>query len=273
MTSLKDSLSEILKPAELAKLSRSYDIVGTIALIDVPDSLMHHAKIIGDAVLKTHKRLTTVLRKSAHEGEFRTHNLELLAGEDIRETLVNESGCSFLVDVEKVYFSVRLSTERERLARVITPGESVLVLFSGAAPYVIVLAKHSLAAKIVGVEKNPEGHKYGLENIRRNKVKNATLYCADAAKLSIIEERYDRIIMPAPANARDFIGSALGVAKPRVFMHVYLFAQEHELPLIFHEITNLCLNEGYKASQFHAVKTGRPAPYTFRYCIDFLAER
>ena len=171
---------------------------------------------IAAAVLDAHPNVSTVLKKNGkHDGEFRTQSYTCIAGIDTRETLVKESGCALLVDVERVYFSVRSSTERLRIASLIAPGENVLVLFSGAAPFVVRIAKHSVASLVVGIEKNPTGHEYGLENIRRNKVKNATLYCADCANLSFLEERFDRIVMPLPASSEKFIAPALMAAADR----------------------------------------------------------
>ena len=63
------------------------------------------------------------IRSSDVEGDFRTRNLEILAGEDNTETEYKEFGCKFTVDVENAFFSPRLSTERERIANLIQDGE------------------------------------------------------------------------------------------------------------------------------------------------------
>ena len=66
---------------------------------------------------------------SAVEGDFRTRNLEILAGEDNTRTEYKEFGCKFIVDVENAFFSPRLSTERERIANVIQEGEVMTNMF------------------------------------------------------------------------------------------------------------------------------------------------
>lgn len=266
---LDEALAAVLTPEEHEALVKSYDVVGSIAIIHVPPALVAKESAIAAVILSTHKHIKTVLKRAEkHDGEFRTQALRYVSGEDTRETLVVESGCKMLVNVETVYFSVRLSTERLRLARMIQPAEHVLVLFSGAAPYVVIFAKHSLAEKIVGVEKNPVGHTYGVENLRLNKIKHAVLYNADCNDLSFLRETFDRIIMPAPLNAIDFLTQALSVAKDTSHIHCYCFGQEHELPLLLDTIKARCHDASFVASVLSAVKAGQHAPYTFRWCID-----
>jgi tRNA (guanine37-N1)-methyltransferase len=272
--SLGDALQGVLSQEELDSLTKSYDIVGTIAIVDIFPELEKKQQVIAQAVLAAHPHVTTVLKKAEkHSGEFRTQKLEYLAGEDTRETLVKESGTSMLVDVEQVYFSVRLSTERLRIAQLVTPGESVLVMFSGAAPYVVVLAKHSIAARIVGVEKNPVGHGYALENLKRNKIKNAHVFNADCADMSFLHEHFDRIIMPLPASSLDFLRAALAVAKQKAVLHVYFFGSEAEVPLLKDKIVTLSQDAGFKATVLAAVKAGHHAPYVYRWCFDVQVHR
>jgi tRNA (guanine37-N1)-methyltransferase len=187
---------------------------------------------------------------------------------------VRESGCDVLLDVERVYFSVRLSTERLRLASLVTPGEKVLVLFSGAAPYVVILAKHSVASRVVGLEKNPVGHEYALHNLGRNKLPptRAAVYEGDAAHLALVHERegeFDRIIMMLPSGAKDFLGSAVTVANPvRCTLHVYAFGAEHEVPLLEQEIIDKLAALGWHAHVDRAVKAGHHKPFVYRWCFD-----
>jgi len=71
--------------------------------------------------------IKTVLRKDgAHEGQFRTQQMKYLAGIDTKETTHVESGVKMRIDVERVYFSPRLSTERLRIARLIKSNEDVM---------------------------------------------------------------------------------------------------------------------------------------------------
>jgi tRNA (guanine37-N1)-methyltransferase len=268
--SLAEALSGVLTPEELQTLTTSYDIVGSIAIVDIEESLTPKEQLIAQAVLDTHTSVTTVLKKAVkHGGEFRTQQLTYLAGEDTRETVLHESGCRLLVDVEQVYFSVRLSTERLRVASLVKPGENILVLFSGAAPYVVLFAKKTQAKRIVGVEKNPVGHQYGLENLRLNKVKNAELFNADAADLSFLHEKFDRILMPHPSDSIAFLPAALSVANEGATIHLYIFGTEEDLPRLKIDIQVACASAAREATILKTVKAGHHAPYVYRWCIDF----
>jgi tRNA (guanine37-N1)-methyltransferase len=266
---LGEALADVLSKEELDLLIKSYDIVGSIAIIDIPEELARKEQVIAQAVLAAHPHVTTVLKKAEkHGGEFRTQKLAYLAGEDTRETVVKESGTSMLVDVEQVYFSVRSSTERLRLAHLVQPDEHVLVMFSGAAPFVVILAKHSIATRIVGVEKNTIGHGYGLENLKRNKIKHAHLYNHDCADMSFLQETFDRIVMPLPASSLDFLPAALSIAKPKATLHIYIFGSEADVTLLSDKIISLCKAEGFKAVVLDVVKAGHHAPYVYRWCFD-----
>lgn len=178
-TILKDKLSE----DEFEKLKTSYDTVGSIAILEIDESLRKKEKIIADALLESNKNIKTVVRKDdKHDGEFRTQKMKWLAGEKTKETIYKENGVSLILNVEDVYFSPRLSTERKRISEQVKKGEDVLVMFSGCAPYPAVLSKNTEARSIIGIEVNPEGHRYGLKNLELNKIRNVVLINDDVKK-------------------------------------------------------------------------------------------
>jgi tRNA (guanine37-N1)-methyltransferase len=176
---LKDKLSD----EEFERLKTSYDTVGSIAILEIDESLRKKEGIIAEALLESNKNIKTVLRKDEkHGGEFRTQKMKWLAGEKTKETIYRENGVSLMLNVEDVYFSPRLSTERKRIAEQVKKGEDILVMFSGCAPYPCVLAKNTEAKSIVGIEINPEGHRYGLKNLELNKLRNVVLVNDDVKK-------------------------------------------------------------------------------------------
>ena len=66
----KDILKNKLSKAEFEELPNSYDIIGNIIVIEIRKPLVKHEKLIGSALLKTHKNIKTVLKKSGiHFGE------------------------------------------------------------------------------------------------------------------------------------------------------------------------------------------------------------
>lgn len=181
---LKEALAGKLTEKELSVLRASYDVVGTIAILEIPPALKKKERIIAQTVLDTNTRLKTVVKKkNIRSGKLRLQNYTHLLGEKTTTTIHKESGLDFFLDIEKVYFSIRLAEERLRVARLIQPNEHVLVLFSGCAPYPCVFARHSPAKMIYGIELNKDGHIFGRENVIRNRIPNVFLMQGDVKKL------------------------------------------------------------------------------------------
>ena len=239
----------------------SFDQVGDIVILGEDGTKKQAEQLLQMKTVKVVLR-----RKGIHGGEFRTQDLEWIAGEKRKETSYKENGVQIKVDVEKCYFSPRLSTERLRIANQVEPGEKVLIMFSGVAPYCLVIARHSKAAKIVGVEKNPIAHKYALENCR--KMKNIELFNSDVHGF-IYPEKFDRIAMPLPYSAEEFLDDALRLAKKGATIHFYDFVEEADIPQkSIDEIKRHCAN----AKVFNVVKCGQYGPKRWRICVDFTKE-
>ncbi|TDA31583.1 MAG: class I SAM-dependent methyltransferase family protein [Hadesarchaea archaeon] len=230
MGSLREELREILTEEELAKL-RAFDLVGDIGILRLPPELLPKKREIGEALLRVHRHLKTVLLQvSPVRGEFRTRRLEVIAGEPKTETVHRESGCIFKVDLDKVYFSPRLAYERMRIAKQVREGEEVTNLFAGVGCYSIVIAKHSGARRIYSIDKNPEAFKLMCENIRMNRVGEKVLpFLGDAKEVvsSHLRRRADRVLMPLPEGARGFLDTALEALKEEGgIVHFYDMGEE-----------------------------------------------
>jgi tRNA (guanine37-N1)-methyltransferase len=267
---LKEYLADKLTAAEMEKLKTSHDIIGNIAILEVDRELEKKEKLIAKHLLN--KNITTVLKKSGeHAGVFRTQKMTFLVGKNTKETIHKESKALIKLDVETVYFSPRLSTERKRIAEQVKFGETVLVMFSGCAPYPLVIAKNSLAGKIIGIEINPTAHKYGLENVKLNKLKNIELIQGDVKEIMPkLNMKFDRILMPLPKSAEDYLEIALTAAKKGSVIHFYDFLNEKDIPkAAIEKIENACKKAGYKHKVLDWVKCGQHSPRTFRICVDF----
>ena len=269
---LKDALKSKLSKKEIEHLKTSYDTIGGIAIIEVVPELEKKEKLIATTLLDINKNITTVLKKAEHHsGVFRTQKLKWLTGKKTKETVYKENNIRLKLDVEKVYFSVRLSTERKRIAKQVKKGEDILVMFSGCAPYPVVLAKNTEAKEIVGVEINPVGHKYGLENLKLNKINNVKLYCGDVKKVvpKLEQKNFDRILMPLPKSAEDFLDVALKASKKGTTIHFYDFLHDDEFDKAKEKIKKACKNLGLKPKILRTVKCGQHSPHVFRICLDF----
>ncbi len=182
--SITDLLNKKLTKEELSLVPSAFDVIGDIIILEIKPGLEKKEKIVAEAFLKLNKNIKTVAKKSGiHKGVFRTQKLKVLAGEKTKETIHIENNVRIKLDVEKVYFSPRLSNERKRIMKIVKPNESVLVMFSGCGPYPAVLSKNTNAKEIYGVEINPTAHKYAVENIKLNKLRNVELFLGDVNEI------------------------------------------------------------------------------------------
>ncbi|MGM5481640.1 MAG: class I SAM-dependent methyltransferase [Nanobdellota archaeon] len=267
----KEALQDVLTEDELKLAKTAYDVVGSIAIIEIPDELEHQENEIAQALLKANPLVKTVLSKgSKHDGVYRTQAMKHLAGKKTKVAEYKENGCTLKVDVEEVYFSSRLSTERKRIAEQVKEGEDILVMFSGAAPYPCVFSKRTEAKEIVGVEINPTGHEYGLENIKKNKCDNVILHCGDVREVAPkLDKMFDRIVMPLPKTAEEFLDVTLQVARKGAIVHLYAFYHVDDFHKATDEIDKYCKEAGREYEILDLVKAGQHAPRTYRICVDF----
>lgn len=268
---LKKRLADSLSASELGCLVGAYDMVGDMAIIIIPPELVAKEQLIAEAVLAGNKKIKVVAKRAGnYGGEFRTIPLQVLAGENRKETEVRESGVRLLVNPETVYYSVRSGNERRRLAALVQPGESVLVLFSGIGPYPLIIAGYSQAKSIVGIEKNPEAHAYGLENLRRNKkLKNIRLYLGDVRDVvPALAATYDRVVMPLPAGGESFLPCALEALKANGVLHFYALQRPELFAASCEKILHACAAVNRTVLSTAITRCGHCAPKTYRICID-----
>ena len=170
-TSLKEALIDILPNEIVQEMNRSFEVVGNIAICEIPEKCVKYETQIAQALLDLNPNITTILKKAGnHGGEFRTQNMQVIGGINSKIATYKENGITLELNVEEIYFSTKLSTERELLAKNIQPHSNVLVLFSGSGPYSFVISKHQPnISQLTSVEINPRGHEYALKNLNHNK--------------------------------------------------------------------------------------------------------
>jgi len=221
---LKKALENILSPSESEELFSSFDQVGEIIVLRIPDSLKSKKKIIGETLLDQVKTTRSVFYQSSPvEGEFRTRNLEILAGEDNTETEYKESGCRFLVDVEKAFFSPRLSTERERIANLTHDGEIIINMFGGIGMFSILAAKVSKCT-VYNIDINPNASLLCEKNIELNKLKGKVISLnGDSVKIiqDKLQDSADRVLMLLPERSDEFLETAILATKNNGVIHYY----------------------------------------------------
>jgi tRNA (guanine37-N1)-methyltransferase len=269
---LKDILRKKMTKKELNIVPSSFDTVGNIIIFsDFPKELSRKEKIIGTEIIKNYKQINSVFKKTKkYSGEFRTPKLKLLAGENNKETIHKENNARLKLNVEKVYFSSRLSEERKRIFKQVKNKENILVMFSGASPYPTTISKNTGAKEIIGIEVNPIAHQYAIENLKLNKIKNVRLILGDVKKeVPKLNKKFDRIIMPLPKGAENFLNLALSKIKKNGIIHFYSFSEEDKYNKIIEIINNECKKKKKQCKVLDIVKCGQFSPRVYRICIDF----
>ena len=205
----------------------SFDIIGDIAIVEIPEPLEDKEKEIGKAILRIQPNFKTVLKKSGPmAGEFRVRKFGFVAGKKTTKTIYKENNVKMEMDVARVYFSPRLSYERSRVAGKVKKKEKILALFAGIGPFPLVIKKQKPETKIVAVEINPEAVRYMRRNMKLNNL-NFEIIEGDVAKV-LKEKRFqgwaDRILMPLPRGGEHFLKNVFDAAKNGTIVHFYTFA-------------------------------------------------
>ena len=221
---LKKTLESVLSTKESDELISAFDQIGNIIIIRIPDSLISKKKLIGETLLEQVKSAKSIFYQSSSvDGEFRTRDLEILAGDDKTETEYKESGCRFLVDVRNVFFSPRLSSERTRIAEFVNNDEVVVNMFGGVGIFSIIAAKMKRCT-VFNIDINPLAAKLCKKNIAINRlVGNVISIEGDASQVinSQLENKSDRTLMLLPEKSDEFLDSAILSTKSGGIIHYY----------------------------------------------------
>jgi len=256
----------------------AFDVVGDIAIVEPGTD--------GGTFLQEHKNVNVVLaKKSEIEGDFRVRDYEIIASRSeardfsdvpgimrpkkLTETVHKENGCRFKVDITEAYFSVRLSTERARIANMVKKGERVLVMFAGVGPYPIVIARMAEPDLVVGVELNPYAVRFFEDNIMLNKMEGKVRAIEGDVKDAVpkLKEEFDRVIMPLPKESDTFLYLATKRIKKSGVIHLYKILHENDLDAFLQE-----LKKNLSRVRIEVIKAGEYAPGSFRYCFDIYTD-
>lgn len=275
---LKKLMQAYLDIETIKLMSRAYDLVGHITILEIPEQLQKKKKLIAKAMLQVHKNIKTVLEKaSERKGKFRVRKYKFLAGEKKFETIHKEYGCQFKLNPTKVYFSPRELTERQRIAEQVKPKEFVMVMFAGIGIYAIQIAKKQpQVEKVIAVEVNPTAVKYMKENVRINKVSDKVVPVLGDVREKCKKwyGKCDRIVMPLPLGSDGYLDIAVKCLKKKGgIIHFYSWGDEEDL---FLNALNL-LQENFKIfkRKFKVLNERKVLPYSphkWKVCIDVLVK-
>ena len=233
-----DLLEGKLPPEELRLVPRSLDVVGDIAIMRVPRETYDRRKQIAEAVMEVNNHIRTVLCQVAPVGgSFRLRKLRWVLGEKKTKTTYREHGCVLNVDLARAYFSPRLAYERMRIAKLVKPGEEVVNMFAGVGSFSIAIAKHSEAGRIYSIDINTEAVALMKENAGLNRVEDKIVPMLGDARDLIekgLQHVADRVLMPLPERAYEYLGAAILALKPTggvIHYYDFVHADKYEDPI------------------------------------------
>ena len=271
---LIDALKHTLSPEELELVPRAYDLIGDIAVLEIPDELSRHRVTIGQAFHEVHKHLSTVLAKrGAISGTTRIREYQYLAGEDKTDTIHTEYGCRLAVDLSKAYFSPRLLEEHNRIAHLVKDDEFVVDMFCGVGPFPIHIARQR-DAHIVAIDINPDAIALLNKSIGLNKLVGTIDPLVGDVRDYPQDHVADRVIMNHPSGAFDFVPDACRILKPKSTMHYYDFiGNENPEGTLADKLTHLVEDAGYSVARIDLVRKVRDsAPHEYQMVVDAIIE-
>jgi tRNA (guanine37-N1)-methyltransferase len=209
-------------PAALRRsLPSSFDVVGDVALIRLPEELRPHRLAIGGAILRWNAKIRVVMEDRGVAGAQRLRQVEVMAGEQRTTTLHVEHGLRYRVDLSRAYFSPRLAAERLRIANLTEEGEVVADPFAGVGPYAILIAKRRRPHEVHASDANLLAVDLLRANVAMNRADRVTIRAGDAKTILRQVAPVDRIILDLPHSALDFLPDAFGAIGDAGTVHVY----------------------------------------------------
>jgi len=225
---LRSKVSPEVSANGFGNFCNSFDVVGDIAITKLPVPSQENSQAVAQAIMSCNGGVKTVLAQtSGVRGDFRLRGLVCIGGEDRTRTTHREHGCVFAVDVERCYFSPRLSGERLRIANLVQPGEVVVNLFAGVGCFSILIAKRVPTASVYSIDVNPDAYAFMVENVRANRLFGRVFPLLGDAKAQVEAHLCaiaDRVLLPLPEKAIEYLPCAVSALRASGgWLHVHVF--------------------------------------------------
>ncbi|WP_257297821.1 class I SAM-dependent methyltransferase family protein [Haloarchaeobius sp. FL176] len=253
-------------PADILGEDLSYERLGDVAIVDEDEPA--RAREIARAIVDSDLPVETVVdRASKIQGELRVRDWTVLVGEET-ETVHREYGHEFALDLDTVYFSPRLATERHRVVEQVQPGEHVFDMFAGVGPFAIPAAARG--GEVVAVDLNEAAVEYLRENARRNDT--TAQLTAVQGDVRDVGERYhdwaDRVVMNLPHSAEEFLDTAVAVAGDDCVLHYYDIQHEDDRFGPGERAIRAAAEPAYDVTVEERRTVRSYAPHEYNVCLD-----
>lgn len=255
-----DELVKAILPEGLEPVT-SYSKVGHILHMNIKDELLPYKSQIAQIFLdKTPGCRTIVNKAKSIDNTYRNFQIDLLAGDADYQVVTKENGSTFEFDFSAVYWNSRLSTEHERLMKLLYPNDVLYDVFAGVGPFAVPAGRRRV--RVLANDLNPHSYKWLDHNVKINKVQQqVTTYNKDGREFILQEVKSDlleriekrdtdmkeysiHLTMNLPALAVTFLDAFVGLLKdnemgfessnsiPTPICHCYCFVKGVEDPKI-----------------------------------------
>ncbi|KAL6199243.1 hypothetical protein ACLB2K_029029 [Fragaria x ananassa] len=261
----------------------AFETVGHIAHLNLRDEHLPYRKFIAKVILDKNKpKIQTVVNKiDAIQNDYRTMQLEVLAGNHSLVTKVVENGLRFQVDLATVYWNSRLATERQRLLKSFTRNDVVCDVFSGVGPIAISAAK--IVKRVYANDLNPHAVEYLQKNCGLNKLdKKVKVFNMDGRRFiramfaSDKAKSITQVVMNFPKDAAEYLDAFWGILRDRSkdeefslpMIHVYGFSKAEDPDFDFHQRIRIALAEVAVDVEMRRVRLVAPGKWML--CASFI---
>lgn len=228
----------------------SFSRIGHVLHLNLKDHQQPYKYIIAEVLKEKTAGIKTVVNKShIIDNTYRNFQFELLTGDKNFYVTVRENNTTFEFDFSEVYWNPRLSTEHEKIVKMLNPNDVLYDVFAGVGPFAVPAAKKM--CYVLANDLNPNSYKYLKLNALKNKVtSNIQTFNLDGnefiktkiksdlkLRLSACENTNIHIVMNLPAIAVEFLPTFLGLLSDyteairiKPLVHVYCFAKGGNVP-------------------------------------------
>uniref|UniRef100_A0A7N0V1L0 tRNA (guanine(37)-N1)-methyltransferase n=1 Tax=Kalanchoe fedtschenkoi TaxID=63787 RepID=A0A7N0V1L0_KALFE len=237
-----DEILEALLPDGMV-IPSAFEMVGHIAHLNLRDEHLPYKKLIAKVVYDKHSsKIQTVVNKTdAIQNNYRTMQLEVLAGNHSLVATVVENGLRVQVDLATVYWNSRLATERQRLVDCFTRDDVVCDVFAGVGPIALAAAKK--VKRVYANDLNPQAVEYMERNCVLNKLeRRVKVFNMDGRRFihamftSSKAESITQVVMNLPGDAAEYLDVFKGIYRDKPkggkfrypTIHVYAFSKAED---------------------------------------------
>jgi tRNA (guanine37-N1)-methyltransferase len=195
-----DEIIKAILPDNLEPIT-SFSRIGHIVHLNLRDHLLPFKTLIGQIIQDKVVGCKTVINKAQTiDNTYRNFQIELLAGEPKYEVQTKENGCTFEFDFSQVYWNPRLSSEHERMVKMVNRGDVFYDVFAGVGPFSIPAGKKKVKLCLAN-DLNPASHKWLAHNVKKNKVSdNVKTFMKDGRDFIKIDVKADLLERIKAAN-------------------------------------------------------------------------